>query len=107
MKTSAVLQVALIGNPNTGKSTLFNALSGMRQRVGNYPGVTVDKRMAHRHLFQATHSSDQIRLQKKRHAVKRTPVASVRGWRLRQPLLPNPRLSPALLIDRLQQRLDI
>ena len=45
MKTSAVLQVALIGNPNTGKSTLFNALSGMRQRVGNYPGVTVEKKV--------------------------------------------------------------
>ncbi len=37
------ITVALIGNPNTGKSTLFNALSGMRQRVGNYPGVTVEK----------------------------------------------------------------
>jgi ferrous iron transport protein B len=34
--------VALIGNPNTGKTTLFNALAGMRQRVGNYPGVTVE-----------------------------------------------------------------
>lgn len=33
--------VALVGNPNTGKSTLFNALTGLRQRVGNYPGVTV------------------------------------------------------------------
>lgn len=34
--------VALLGNPNTGKTTLFNALAGMRQRVGNYPGVTVE-----------------------------------------------------------------
>jgi ferrous iron transport protein B len=34
--------VALVGNPNTGKTTLFNALAGMRQRVGNYPGVTVE-----------------------------------------------------------------
>src|SRR5437868_4035206 len=33
--------VALVGNPNTGKTTLFNALAGMRQHVGNYPGVTV------------------------------------------------------------------
>src|SRR3954468_4377640 len=33
---------ALLGNPNTGKTTLFNALAGMRQRVGNYPGVTVE-----------------------------------------------------------------
>jgi ferrous iron transport protein B len=34
--------VALLGNPNTGKTTLFNGLAGMRQRVGNYPGVTVE-----------------------------------------------------------------
>jgi ferrous iron transport protein B len=34
--------VALLGNPNTGKTTLFNALTGLRQRVGNYPGVTVE-----------------------------------------------------------------
>ena len=39
------LTVALIGNPNTGKSTLFGALSGVRQRVGNYPGVTVEKKV--------------------------------------------------------------
>jgi ferrous iron transport protein B len=36
--------VALVGNPNTGKTTLFNALAGLRQRVGNYPGVTVEKK---------------------------------------------------------------
>jgi ferrous iron transport protein B len=41
----AAATVALIGNPNTGKSTLFGALSGVRQRVGNYPGVTVEKRL--------------------------------------------------------------
>src|SRR5436190_8336161 len=34
--------VALVGNPNTGKTTLFNSLSGLHQRVGNYPGVTVE-----------------------------------------------------------------
>jgi ferrous iron transport protein B len=32
---------ALVGNPNTGKTTLFNALTGLRQKVANYPGVTV------------------------------------------------------------------
>ncbi len=42
---SPTLTVALIGNPNTGKSTLFNALAGVRQRVGNYPGVTVEKKI--------------------------------------------------------------
>jgi ferrous iron transport protein B len=36
--------VALVGNPNTGKSTLFSALAGIHQRVGNYPGVTVEKK---------------------------------------------------------------
>src|SRR5215213_3524952 len=39
---TATLTVALVGNPNAGKTTLFNALSGLRQRVGNYPGVTVE-----------------------------------------------------------------
>jgi len=39
------MRVALIGNPNTGKSTLFNALSGLRVRTGNYPGVTVEQRI--------------------------------------------------------------
>src|SRR5262249_23153751 len=40
--TTRLPSVALVGNPNTGKTTLFNALAGMRQRVGNYPGVTVE-----------------------------------------------------------------
>jgi ferrous iron transport protein B len=42
---STELRVALIGNPNTGKTSLFNALTGMRQRVGNYSGVTVEKKV--------------------------------------------------------------
>ena len=37
--------VAILGNPNAGKSTLFNRLTGLRQKVGNYPGVTVEKKM--------------------------------------------------------------
>ena len=38
------INVALIGNPNTGKTSLFNQLTGLNQKVGNYPGVTVDKK---------------------------------------------------------------
>src|SRR5215210_7459224 len=38
------LHIALVGNPNSGKSSLFNALTGLNQRVGNFPGVTVDKK---------------------------------------------------------------
>src|SRR5215475_7702381 len=37
--------VAVIGNPNTGKSTLFTALTGIHSRIGNYPGVTVEKKI--------------------------------------------------------------
>ena len=36
--------MALMGNPNSGKTTLFNSLTGSRQHVGNYPGITVEKR---------------------------------------------------------------
>lgn len=39
------LKVALVGNPNTGKSTIFNALTGLNQKVGNFPGITVDKKI--------------------------------------------------------------
>jgi ferrous iron transport protein B len=39
------IKVAFVGNPNSGKSTLFNALTGLNQRTGNFPGVTVDKKV--------------------------------------------------------------
>src|SRR5436190_22227237 len=38
------LTVALAGNPNSGKTTIFNGLTGLRQKVANYPGVTVEKK---------------------------------------------------------------
>src|SRR5258708_39315081 len=38
------LVIALVGNPNCAKTTLFNGLTGLRQKVGNYPGVTVEKK---------------------------------------------------------------
>ena len=41
---SKTINVALIGNPNTGKTSVFNALTGLNQKVGNYPGITVEKK---------------------------------------------------------------
>lgn len=41
------INIALVGNPNSGKSSLFNLLTGLRQKVGNFPGVTVDKKTGH------------------------------------------------------------
>jgi len=40
--------VAIVGPPNSGKSTLFNRLTGLRQKVANFPGVTVEHRMGRR-----------------------------------------------------------
>ena len=50
------IKVALIGNPNTGKTSLFNQLTGLNQKVGNYPGVTVDKKQGVSKL-SASHSA--------------------------------------------------
>ena len=45
MKKKSVVNIALVGNPNTGKTSLFNQLTGLKQKVGNYPGITVDKKL--------------------------------------------------------------
>ncbi len=47
MNTMSTLAVALTGNPNVGKSTIFNELTGARQKIGNWPGVTVDKKVGY------------------------------------------------------------
>jgi ferrous iron transport protein B len=49
------MKIALLGNPNTGKSSVFNLLTGLRQQVGNFPGVTVDKRSGFIQINQVQH----------------------------------------------------
>lgn len=51
------LQIALVGNPNTGKTTIFNSLCGLKQRTGNYPGVTIEKRVGY---FETNHYKAEI-----------------------------------------------
>src|SRR6266496_4218896 len=48
------LHIALVGNPNSGKSSLFNCLTGLNQKVGNFPGVTVDKKTGFTTLSELT-----------------------------------------------------
>ena len=45
MRNNNTIHIALVGNPNSGKSSLFNSLTGLNQKVGNFPGVTVDKKV--------------------------------------------------------------
>ncbi|HEY5960067.1 MAG TPA: FeoB small GTPase domain-containing protein, partial [Polyangiaceae bacterium] len=49
--------IVILGNPNTGKTTLFNALTGESARVGNYPGITIDRRVATLRLVDAQGTS--------------------------------------------------
>lgn len=53
------IHLALVGSPNSGKTTLFNALTGLSGKTGNYPGVTVDRRRGHFHIDnKEVHLSD-------------------------------------------------
>ncbi len=45
MTQGRLIKIALVGNPNTGKTSLFNQLTGLNQKVGNYPGITVEKKV--------------------------------------------------------------
>ena len=47
------INIALVGNPNSGKTSLFNELTGLNQKVGNFPGVTVDKKSGYCRLSEA------------------------------------------------------
>ena len=54
VRQHAAASIAVVGNPNSGKSTLFNRLTGLRQKTGNYPGVTVEKHVGTVRLENAT-----------------------------------------------------
>src|SRR6185437_3252093 len=52
-----LLTLAIGGNPNSGKTTLFNRLTGLRQKVGNYAGVTIEKKVG---AFRTAHANVQL-----------------------------------------------
>lgn len=55
-KVEGELRLILVGNPNSGKSTLFNSLTGLNQRIGNFPGVTVEKKVGHVKINASLHA---------------------------------------------------
>jgi ferrous iron transport protein B len=55
--SNSKLNIALVGNPNCGKTSLFNVLTGLNQKVGNFPGVTVDQKVGKLHLPNGTTAS--------------------------------------------------
>ncbi len=57
MPDHKAIKVALVGNPNTGKTSLFNQLTGLNQKVGNYPGITVDKKVGKAKLSEQVFAS--------------------------------------------------
>ncbi|MEZ4883804.1 MAG: ferrous iron transport protein B [Chitinophagales bacterium] len=57
MNDTKRFKIALLGNPNSGKSSIFNLLTGLRQKVGNFPGVTVDKKLGTTHLTEHIEAS--------------------------------------------------
>ncbi len=57
MIQNKIIKVALVGNPNTGKTSIFNQLTGLNQKVGNYPGITVEKKTGKAKINSNTEAS--------------------------------------------------
>src|SRR3982750_480415 len=74
--SSTTLTIALAGNPNSGKTTIFNALTGLRQKVANYPGVTVEKKTGRLKLDDG-HVVDVIDLPGTYSLISRSPDETV------------------------------
>src|SRR5947207_2955764 len=73
---AGTLTLALAGNPNSGKTTIFNALTGLRQKVANYPGVTVEKKTG-RCKLEAGVRADVIDLPGTYSLISRSPDETV------------------------------
>ncbi|MEQ8350616.1 MAG: ferrous iron transport protein B [Leptospiraceae bacterium] len=86
--TTETVRIALVGNPNTGKTTLFNVLCGARQKTGNYPGVTVEKKTG---LVPPSQYND--------HSFS---VIDLPGLYSLRPASPDERVSARVLLDRLE-----
>jgi len=76
LKSKAHLVIALAGNPNSGKTTIFNALTGLRQKVANYPGVTVEKKTG-RCTLPTGQSADVVDLPGTYSLISRSPDEKV------------------------------
>ena len=55
---STMKKIGIVGNPNSGKSSIFNILTGLNQKVGNFPGVTVERKSGFIKLADKTTATD-------------------------------------------------
>lgn len=86
--TTQTVRIALVGNPNTGKTSLFNVLCGARQKTGNYPGVTVEKKTGTVPASEYNQHSFS--------------VIDLPGLYSLRPASPDERVSARVLLDRLE-----